>query len=262
VRDRAAAGKLHRLHQGVYAVGHTVLKAEGRTLAAVLACGAGTVTSHRTAARLHNLRPDNRALVDVIAPGRAGRSRKGIRVHRGMLIPEDITTINAIPSTSVARTLIDLAAELPERAVEKACNQAEILRVFDLTAIDQLLARAGGHTGAARLRAVLQANRFLDTFTENDLEEAMFGICRSFDLPQPKSNYWIGNYKADFAWPEYRLIVETDGYASHSTRRAFKHDRQRDRQLLREWRVARFTHDEVMYTPATVGRELAGLLTR
>jgi hypothetical protein len=129
VRGRVVAGRLHSLHEGVYAVGHTSLTPEGRWMAAVLACGEGAVLSHRSAAILWGLREGGGPRVEVTSRRRVGRTREGILVHwRPGLDASDMTARDGIPCTSVARTLLDLAEALTPDGVERACSRAEALR--------------------------------------------------------------------------------------------------------------------------------------
>src|SRR2546421_6865091 len=103
-------GRMHRLHQGVYAVGHTVLGWKGRVMAAVLACGPERVASHRDALMIWDLRRSTSPTIDVTVPGRSRGRRNGIRVHRVRdLHPDDRTAVDGIPVTSLARTLLDMA---------------------------------------------------------------------------------------------------------------------------------------------------------
>jgi predicted transcriptional regulator of viral defense system len=142
VRSRVASGRLHRVYRGVYAVGHGRLTVEGHWLAAVLACGHKAVLSHRSAAGLWSLRPDNRANTDVSLPSRSARSRPGIDVHRSVTImPADCTIKDAIPCTTLARTLLDVGGSRvrpsrsggrdrfaqigPRRTIEGAAQQGE-----------------------------------------------------------------------------------------------------------------------------------------
>jgi predicted transcriptional regulator of viral defense system len=105
---RAQTGRLHRIHQGVYAVGHRKLTPNGHRMAAVLAYGPDAVLSHRSAAALWGFgHPSYR--IDVTTPHRRS-GRKAIRAHTSALHPEDRTTRDGIPVTSVARTILDLAA--------------------------------------------------------------------------------------------------------------------------------------------------------
>jgi very-short-patch-repair endonuclease len=235
-------------------------------MAAVLACGAGAVLSHRDAAALLGLRPTARASVDVTAPRRRGRSITGIDVHSGAtLAPVDVTCLEGVPCTSVARTLLDLAEVVDRRALERACDQAEMLRLFHLRTIEDVLERAEGRRGAAALRAVLAEHAGATTLTRSELEERFLALWRSTLLPAPEVNAWIalegGGVEADFLWRERRLIVETDGRTSHMTARAFERDRRRDQRLmLAGWRVVRFTWRQVVDEPAVVEATIHGLL--
>jgi predicted transcriptional regulator of viral defense system len=106
VQHRTARGRLHRIHRGVYAVGRSQLIGRGHWMAAVLACGPRAVLSHRSGAGLAGLRQDNRPRADVSLPSPSARPRKGIEVHSSVtLTAEDITTVDGIPCTTVARTL-------------------------------------------------------------------------------------------------------------------------------------------------------------
>src|SRR6266576_2531113 len=112
ITGRIARGGLVVLHRGVYGVGHGALRPEGRWLAAVLACGPDAVLSHRSAAALWDLRPTTRPTVDVTAP-RTRHRRPGIDLHLSRCLePHHRTEHMRIPTTTVARTLVDLAAVL------------------------------------------------------------------------------------------------------------------------------------------------------
>jgi very-short-patch-repair endonuclease len=157
----------------------------------------------------------------------------------------------------VARTLLDLADVIDERGVEKAIDQAEVLRVFDLHEVEDVLERAGGRRGASVVRRLVTDYRG-PTLTHEELEERFLALCRQASLPNPAVNEWITlddgiAYKADFLWRAERLIVETDGWGSHRTRRAFESDRRRDRCLrLAGWDVIRFTWRDVEWEPDEV----------
>jgi hypothetical protein len=112
---------LHPLYRGVYAAGHSIVSLEGRWIAAVLACGEGAALSHRDAAAGWGIRRSASALIDVTIPTRNGRQpRDGIRLHRVALPEEDVTVRDGVPVTTLARTLLDLAAVVPVRAVRQA----------------------------------------------------------------------------------------------------------------------------------------------
>ncbi|MGH2763160.1 MAG: type IV toxin-antitoxin system AbiEi family antitoxin domain-containing protein [Thermoleophilaceae bacterium] len=270
VRNRVAAGRYTPIHRAVYAVGHGRLTMHGRWMAAVLACGAGAVLSHRSAAGLWGIRADNRAKSDVTLPSPSARPRPDIDVHRSAALSDaDVTIVDGIPCTTVARTLLDLAGMLDRRGVERAVDESEVQRLFDLRAVEEALARNNGHHGVGPLRSVLAAYES-PTLTDNELEEAFYAICRRAGVPKPAVNEWIaladGEVQADFLWRRERLVIETDGWGAHGTHRAFEWDRRRDRRLrLADYETFRFTRREVAYEPAKVERavrELFALVRR
>ena len=177
-----------------------------------------------------------------------------------------MTVIDNIPVTSLARTLLDIAEDASRREVERAIDRAEQQRVLNMTAIDDVLARADGRRGAAILGSVLQEHRLGCTLTRSELEEAFLRICRDARLPPDHANAWIpladgGGAEADFIWRGRRLIVEVDGRDVHTTRRAFESDRRRDQRLaILGYRVVRFTWRQVTYAPRDVAATLRALL--
>jgi Protein of unknown function (DUF559) len=237
-------------------------------MAAVLACGPRAVLSHRSATALHGIRRDSRTKADVTLPSPSARARPGIEVHRSSTLkPADITTVDGIPCTTVARTLVDLGDVTGRREVERAVDQAEMRRLFDGRAVHEALARAGPRRGAGVLRSVLDGYEE-PTLTEEGGEEAFLALCRSASLPSPAVNAWIAlddgvAYKADFLWRSHMLIAETDGRDVHTTRKAFEHDRLRDRRLiLAGFTVVRFTWRQIVHERRRVARDLQGLLAR
>jgi hypothetical protein len=266
IRHRVAAGRLHVLHFGIYALGRPDLPVEGRWMAAVLACGPGALLSHMSAAALHELLSSAHPTVDVTVPRRVGLSRPRIRVHRSTWLRDaDRAVERGVPCTSVARTLLDLAAVVNRHVLERACDQAEVLRLIDWSVMDELVAGARGRAGVGKLRAVLSAGDLGHDVPSSVLEGRFLALCRRADLPKPAVNQWLTvageEIQVDFVWRGLRLIVETDGFRTHRTRRAFQQDRRRDRLLgLAGWRVVRFTWDDVTSDPAHVTAVLRSLL--
>jgi len=268
VRSRVAAGRLHRVHRGVFAVGRRGLTHRGRVMAAVLACRPETVASHRTAAVLLNLRMRVPGWIDVTAADSTARRRAGIRIHSGAtLTADDVVLVDNIPCTTLARTLLDVAEDATRREIERACEQAETQRMLDMLAIDGVLHRAQGRRGASLLRAVLSEHQLGSTLTRNELEERFLAISRHAGMAPDGVNVWIAfsdgdGAEADFLWRGPRLIVEVDGRDVHTTRRAFESDRRRDQRLsILGFRVVRFTWRQVTFEPGHVATTLRGLLS-
>jgi hypothetical protein len=268
VSHRAARGRLHRIHRGVYAVGHSKLTGYGHWMAAVLACGPNAVLSHRSAAGLWGLRPDNRRRSDISLPSPSARAKAAIEVHRSLtLTGNDVTSTDGIPCTTVARTLVDLGDVVNRRAVERAVEQAEVLRLFDLREVERAIERAGPRRGTGILVSVL-GDLHGPTLTETDLEEAFLALCREAALPAPEVNVWMTlpdgtPARIDFLWRVERLAVETDGGPFHRTRQSRERDARRD-QLLRlmAFEPVRFTGRQVAREPGWVKRCLSELIVR
>lgn len=258
-------GRLHRVHRGVYAVGRPVTTRRGRYMAAILACGSGALLSHRSAASLWDLRPHGRTPIDVSSSRRTGYRLAGIELHRTLtLAADDATAIDRIPVTGVARTLLDLAEVIDSRSLERAVERAEVLRVFDLKAIDAVLGRANGRRGTGSLTAVLKRIGPPPP-TRSELERRFVDLCRDAALPSPRVNSRIDlgdrALEVDFLWPDAHLIVEADGFETHATHAQFERDRRRDQRLtLAGYRVIRVTWRQLEDAPHHVSGMIASLL--
>jgi hypothetical protein len=258
VAARARAGRLHRVHRGVYAVGHTVLTVNGRRMAAVLAAGPGAVLGHASAAALWDIRPTSATRIDISVRSAGGRAKRpGLRIHRTPTLQTDeITAHQGIRVTSPARTLLDLASSLPRRALERALDEAEIRELYDRRALEAVaLAHAGEHGARALAEALAQDGD--PVLTDSELEEIMLGLCDEQQLERPTPRAWVAGLRVDFLFAASRLVVETDGYRYHRTRRAFERDRERDAILARAgYRTLRFTHRQLTREPALVAETI------
>ena len=261
VQHRLRAGRLHRLHVGVYAVGHPLVSVHGRWMAAVLACGSGSVLSHRCAAALWGIRPSSRRVLDVTAPCSSRRDRPGIEVHRTRrLDPEDRDTEDGLPVTTVARTLLDLGEVVPPNDLARAIEASERLRLFDLRALEDVIARSPGRRALRALGGVLDAYRPAPV-TRSGLERRFLDLCNHGGLPRPVVNGTVAGLEVDAAWPGARLVVELDSRTFHDTHEAFERDRVRDATLqLAGYRVVRLTHMRMKREPDAVVRTVQLLL--
>jgi predicted transcriptional regulator of viral defense system len=264
--DRAGAGRLHRVHHGVYAVGHAPLTREARYLAAVLACGSDAVLSHRSAASLLGLREDRRRKIDVTAPGRRGRTPWEIDAHRdGSLVAADRTIVNGIPCTSVARTLLDFAGVEPISELRKIVGEAEVKRVLAEGAVRDLIKRSRGRRGVACLRLLLDEIHPETKRTRSYMERQFLGMCTRGGLPRPEVNVPLrvdGNkFKPDFLWRDAGLIVEADSRQFHDTGTSFLNDRRREQCLqLAGWRVSHCTWWEIEHESRRLAETIRSLL--
>ena len=249
---RSDIGRLHRLHRGVYAVGHQQVGVEGRRWAAVLACGPSAVLSHRSAAAAWDL--DRGGGVLHVTVGTGGRKApEGIRLHRTVTgRPEEVTTLGGLPVTTPARTVLDLAASgLHGRPLERIVDRAERLRLVDFGELRRMSERR--RPGSASLKAVLSRYHAGPVDTRSRLEEIVQELCDAHGLPRPNVNTVIQGAVRDFAWPERSLVVEADSYTWHRSPSALDEDRARDVPLvLAGWRVLRFTWEQATHRRAWV----------
>jgi very-short-patch-repair endonuclease len=260
--DRAVSvGRLYRLLRGTYSVGHPVASPHGRCLAAVLACGNGALLSHHSAAWLWGLHPECPIVPHVTVPQR-GHNRNGVQLHHSTILkPEDRTEVEAIPSTSVARTLLDLAGNRG-RQLDSIVEKADRMELLDLDALDLVLARAGGHRGRDPLRQALDLYRE-PIFTRARSERLVLAMVKLSDLPRPKINFFLGEYELDAYWENERFALEVDGWGTHRTRAAFERDPLRIENLkLSGVEAIRITARRLEREPLEFGRRLHILLER
>ena len=247
IQRRLAVGRLQRLWRGVYAFGHQELRPEGRLLAAVLACGPGAVLSRRSAAGSWGMLATARERIDVTVATRGGRPRRegiALRCVR-RLDPRDVTELDGIPITTPARTLVDLDAVVPDRLVERALDQAYVLRLLAPGELEDTIERVNGRR-TRPLRRLLSAERRGAAVTRSELEERFLALVRRGELREPEVNVRVHGYEVDFLWRAERRVVELDGYAFHSVPGAFERDRRKDVDLeLAGFRVTRFTYRQV-----------------
>lgn len=225
-----AAGRLHRLHYGVYAVGHASLSPYGECLAAVLACGRGALLSHGSAAWLLGLSRYGPKPLAVTAPIRR-HPRSSIQLHHSVgLTLKDRQLEQNIPVTAVPRTLLDQAAALRPDRLQRMLERCEELKLFDLGAVEDLLDRTCGHPGWGRLRRAIALYQ-PPPFTRSEFERRFFEAVLRAGLPRPATNFVEAGCELDVYWPQYRFAVELDSYATHGTRGAFERDRLRREDL-------------------------------
>ncbi len=260
-----ARGALHRVHRGVYAVGHRAITVRGRWMAAVLASGDGAVLSHRSAAALWGIWGRGTGDAHVTVP-RKTRSQRSIRRHFGVLPPDEVTVRDGIPVTTAARAVLDLAGEKGGAAAETALRELEYLGLYGPISIPALLARHPRHKSTPALHTCLE--RLRDDpggRVRSDLEELFLPFLDAHHIPRPRLNAWItldeDRFQVDCHWPSARLIGELDGFKSHRTRRAFRKDRRRDRRLkARGFDVVRITEDQLEEEPLQLAADLSALL--
>jgi hypothetical protein len=228
IAGRLAAGMWVAVHQGVYCIGPRRNDPVSRAAAAVLACGPGAVLSHGSAASLWGFVPRWTFPLDVTAKAR--RERPGITTHRcRSLQPRDVTRQRGVPTTSPARTALDIAPRLSKKQLTRLVNDA--LREKDLrpAALQDITDRNPLHPGTKLLRPFVDSPHKL---TRSDFEDEFIAFCEKYGLPRPEVNFPFNGRKLDAFFPEHGVIVECDGWDFHNTRQAFEDDRERDADHL------------------------------
>ena len=257
IQHRLGTGALIGVHRGVYRVGHVAPSLEARYLAPVLACGAGADLSGRAAGYLLGLLKGRAPDPEVTAP--TERTVKGVRTRRSRpRSPIERTIWRGVPVTSVARTLVDLAAELDEAELARACHEAGVRFRTTPAQVEEVLAQQPRSPGAGKLRRIMRGEVRV---TLSRLESRFLERLRDAELPLPETNRLAGGRRVDCRWPERRLSVELDSYRYHSSRRAWEQDRRREREArARGDEFRRYTRDEVFEDPRLMLAELRALL--
>ncbi len=258
IQHRLGTGALLREYRGVFRVGHRAPSIEAWYLAAVRACGDEAVLSGRAAAHLHGLVKGSAPAPEVTCP--RTRRVRGVVTHEARRThPQDVTVLRRIPVTSVARTLIDLAASLRTDALARACHEAGVRYGTTPADLQAVLKRRSNTPGARKLRRIISGD---EPATLSRLEARFLALVVEADLPRPVMNRAVGKRRVDCRWPDASLTVELDGYRYHSSRHAWENDRRREREArARGDDFRRYSYGDVYEEPAAMLAELDGLLS-
>ncbi len=263
------AGRLHRVFRGAYAVGRPDIGPRGRLRAATLACGQEAFVSHRSAGVLLRLLDKGPAVIDVIAPPSRGRKIDGIRFHRVRAPRRDeVGTLDGIPCTSPARTLVDLAGVVGDWTLRSCFERAAQRRLLDIPAIEASM--DPGRRGNPSLRRLVDEWRRAAPVAKkgrlkSPLEAKVLPLLLRRHLPTPLLNAPVeipnGRLEVDFLWPDHRLVVEADSRDFHGTDLAFERDRWRDRELFAVgYSTLRVTHHQAKHEASAVVQAIAARL--
>ena len=254
IKQRLRIGALIRVHRGVYRVGHCAPSLGAHYMAAVLACGEQAVLSGRAAGYLLGLLRGSAPPPEVTTL--THRRVSGVTTRRAREL--DAMTWRGIPVTTVARTLVDLAGELREDELARACHEAGVRHRTTPAMVEAVLARRPRAPGAAKLRRILHGDVHV---TLSRLESRFLERLREIDRPLPVTNRPAGGRRVDCRWPEQRLTVELDSYRYHQSRHAWELDRRREREArARGDEFRRYTYGDVFEDPRLMLAELCELL--
>jgi len=250
-------GRLHTIHRGVYALGHSSVPIEGRLVAALLHAGPGSLLSHQAAGWWWGILDREPGVIDVSAPGRR-RSLDGVRVHHPRLL--DGTRWRRLPITAVSRTFRDLAAESSIEELRRALAQADYRRLLNL---DEVSAACGqGCHGTARLQAALRRHEPRIALTRSELERRFLEACEAARIEPPEVNAVVEGWTVDMLWPRERVVVELDGRDNHSSPGQMERDRRKDLQLRAAgYVVVRYTWAQIIFETQAVLADLRAILS-
>jgi len=250
-----ADGFLSVLHRGVYAFGHDRLRTEGRWMAAALAGGPDAAVTHTDALMMRGIVRSHAPRIHITVPRLTGGAhrRSGLVIHRCKLAPADLDIVDGIPTTTVARALLDFAEIAAPRRLERAIDEADKQDLFDLDATLAVLERARGRRGAKPLKRAVELYVPEPHRTRSWLEQRALQIIRAAGLPSPQVNLHLNGHEVDLQWPEANLVVELDSREHHDTPWAREEDSVRDAvQVAHGHGVMRVTYRRLTQEPEAV----------
>lgn len=264
VSRRVRRGHLHRRHRGVYSVGHDGLTLQARFIAAVLACDGSVLSHHSAAAHLGLLRWEERDPEVTVSMSRPRRV-DGVRVHRARSLERrDIIRHDGIWVTSPARTILDLAADKPRKALRRMIRQAQVEHRVNVRQLLEMLARANGHRGVGALRDAAADGA---TPTSSELEDVVLDLVLQVTSERPEINVPLRldgeRIVPDFLWRRQMLVIEADGRRYHDNAIARTNDARRQAILeAHGLYVLRITWAQAVRNPEQTRSRIAAALAR
>jgi len=252
---------LHPLARGVYAVGRPELTRHGHWMVGVLSCGSDALLSHGSAAALWGIGREHRG-PEISVRSASPRRRPGLRVYRRPTLAErDVARREGVPTTGIVQTLVDQAAILTARPLERLVNEADRLDLINPPALRVELEAHRCEPGVRPLRVLLDRRTF--RLTRSELERLFLPLAARAGLSVPLTKQWVSGFEVDFFWPDLGLVVETDGLRYHRTPAEQARDRLRDQAHTAAGLVnLRFTHEQVRYEPEYVRSTLLAVARR
>lgn len=222
---RVRKGRLHRTpYAGVYAVGCPPITPHERAMAALLACGEGAVLSHGSAMTLWGIWKRWDTPFDVTV--KADRRPKGIKIRRNHLDRKDTTRHLGIPTTTLARTLLDQAPKMRLKSLNRAINNGRQSGYLHVSHLVEVVNRNPRHPGKPGLEYCIGIAP--QRPSRSGFEDDFPGFCARYGLPRPEMNALVCGYEVDALFADEKVIVELDGWPFHSGRFSYEDDRDRD----------------------------------
>jgi hypothetical protein len=270
VDKRVARGALTRVQPNVFAFPGSTPTWQRDTAALVLSVPGLAAASHKTAAFIWGMSSIEPALTEIVTVRHRRIHRRNPQIHESKdLRPDHVVTIEGIPTTTAVRTVVDVGASASQRYVEHCLDTGLRLELFTLTEVLSFIKRVArsGRNGIGKIRPLVDERIAWDTASESALEDRFRQLIADWSLPAPTPQYCVRNgstilCRADFAYPDQRILIELDGERYHMDRATFQNDRDKqNRAHVLGWVVYRFTWRQVMDTPETVVATLASALS-
>lgn len=267
VQYRVARGRWHRELPGVYRMGGAPSTWESQVTGMLrwASTTAPAYASHQTAARIHGIEEFKASTTLELSVRRCLRA-KHVTVHRvASLTHHDTETKDGFAVTTVARTLLDLAGALDDSTLERCVDDALRKKKVTLEQLQQVLSRSSGRRGVRTLQRLVSTRRGDGGPTESRLEEVGLEIIAEAGLPKPEKQVRVRlsrkRARVDLMYLREKIVVELDGYATHSDVRSFEEDRTRANGLVRRgYTVLRWTWKAVHDWPHDLTTELRDVL--
>jgi hypothetical protein len=260
IKARLRNGSWALRYHGVYCQAPARQDPQALIAAAVLAGGPDAVASHASAAYLWGFLPHYEHPPEISLPTGDRRPRH-ILTHRcPSLPPRDVTRQRGVPTTTPARTALDLAPRLTKKQLTRLVNDQLRDGRLRLAALDDVVARNPFHPGTKLLRPFVEHPR---NPTDSPFEDDFLTFVKKYGLPMPQTNIWLHGRKVDVFYPEAHLIVELDGRDFHSDQDAFRDDRERDTENLKQGLTTmRMTKDRLELNPGYEAERLMEIYSR
>jgi hypothetical protein len=265
IDKRTRSGLYRRLEPGVYAVAGSPVSLRQKLVSVAFSFQGLAAISHQTAAELWGITRRGLRVVEVTTTRWDRVRRPNAVVHESLdLLAADVVDLDGIPVTTPARTVVDLGAS-NKWIVESALDEGIRKDLFTLDQVEAFVRRVArrGRRGVGVIRPLLAARRQWGAVTESVLEDEFRKLIVEWDLPMPELQYEVRDElgllvcRADFAYPDCRLLIELDGAAHHLDRGTFRRDRaKQNRAVVIGWTVLRYTWWDIVEAPTRVQAEI------
>ena len=266
LRTRISNGAFVRVHNGLYRVLGIESDYQGLLRGAMNILPDPTV-SHQSAAELLELPsvPVGSPVVTVHAGTTHGFP--GVRIHRSIDMGDHHRRVlKGMLTTTPARTLVDLAAVMRPSALAYVVDESLAAKLVTIDEVDKVFGEVArrGRTGSAAMRRILEDRIGSEMVSATRIERVGMSVFVEGGLPRPIWQYpapWNPSKRIDFAWPHFCVGCECDSRRWHGRMADFQRDRERDNlALLHQWKIFRFTWEDLTSRPALVVAQLAAAL--